>query len=44
MSKKKIIISIVVLIILGIALNAIFNQPKEFQVEDVMFDRGGAEI
>lgn len=44
MSKKKIIISIVVLIILGFALNAIFNQPKEFQVEDVMFDRGGAEI
>ncbi len=41
MNRKKIIISIIVLIILGFA---IFNQPKEFNVEEVMIDRGGGEF
>jgi hypothetical protein len=44
MSKKKIIISIIVLIILGFALNAVFNRPEEFKVEDVMIDRGSGEF
>lgn len=44
MNKKKIIISIIVLVILGFALNAIFNQPEEFNVEEVMIDRGGGEF
>ncbi|MFA7193442.1 MAG: hypothetical protein WC087_00810 [Candidatus Paceibacterota bacterium] len=44
MSKKKIIISIIFLAILGFVLNNIFNQPEEFQVEDVMIDRGSGEF
>lgn len=44
MSKNKIIISIIVLIILGFALNAIFNQQEEFDVEEVMIDRGSGEF
>lgn len=44
MNKKKIIISIIVLVILGFALNSIFNQPKEFNVEEVMIDRGGGDF
>ncbi len=43
MSKKKIIIIVVALVILGFILNSIFNQPEEFNVEDVMTDRGGVE-
>ncbi len=39
MSKKKWIVSIVVLVVLIIIFSTISNKPKEFDVEDVMFDR-----
>lgn len=44
MSKKKWIILILVLIVVIFALVKILDKPEEFKVEDVMFDRGGAEI
>lgn len=44
MSKKKWIILILVLIVVIFALVKILDKPEEFQVEDVMFDRGGTEI
>lgn len=44
MSKKKWIILILVLIVVIFALLKILDKPEEFQVEDVMFDRGGDEI
>lgn len=44
MNKKKIIISVIILIILGFVLNSILNKPEEFQVEDVMIDRGSGEF
>lgn len=43
MSKKKLIIYVVFLVVLIFALVKIFDKPEEFQVEDVMFDRGGVE-
>lgn len=44
MSKKKSIILILVLIVVIFAVVKLLDKPEEFQVEDVMFDRGGAEI
>lgn len=44
MSKKKWIILILILAIIIFAVVKILDKPEEFQVEDVMFDRGGAEI
>lgn len=43
MSKKKWIILILVLAVLIFAAVKIMDKPEEFQVEDVMFDRGGIE-
>ena len=39
MNKRWTIISIVILVIAVFALIKIFDEPKEFRVEDVMYDR-----
>jgi len=43
MSKKKWIILILILAIIIFAVVKILDKPEEFQVEDVMFDRGSSE-
>jgi regulator of protease activity HflC (stomatin/prohibitin superfamily) len=41
--NKKNIIFIVLAIVLIFVISKIFSQPEEFQVEEVMFDRGSDE-
>ncbi|MEY2703923.1 MAG: hypothetical protein RLY43_2562 [Bacteroidota bacterium] len=43
MNKKKVLILVIILGVVIFAAFKIFDKPKEFQVEEVMFDRGGVE-
>jgi hypothetical protein len=43
MNKKKVLILLIILGVVIFAAFKIFDKPEEFQVEEVMFDRGGVE-